>query len=321
VPNNHASRWAIAVTALVSKLQRFLRQHAQSARVGLSYLQKSYFATVMTTLVIGIALTLPMGLLVVIDNMTQLSGTTQQHYTLSLFLNKSASEHEVARLQQRLRLHPGIAEIEVISPSDGLRALQQEHGFNSALAYLNENPLPTVFRVYPTSLRTPRQVTQLNDTLAQEPLVALVQFDRQWLQRWHALLKLGERCGVILWVMFSLGVVLIIGNTIRLATQNRRQEIEVVYLLGGTTRFIRRAFLYAGVCYGALGASVAAGFIVLAGHFLASPFYELVGYYKIELNLPSYSWGQFLFIVVLGALLGYLGSWLAVNRELRQLRF
>ena len=98
---------------------------------------------------------------------------------------------------------------------------------------------------------------------------ALVQLDTAWLERLRAILELARRVVDVTTVLLSLAVIAIIGNTIRLEIGNRREEIEIVKLVGASDGYIRRPFLYLGLCYG-VGAGVLAALIVVLGLGLVS---------------------------------------------------
>ncbi len=86
------------------------------------------------------------------------------------------------------------------------------------------------------------------------PDVEMVQLDKEWAERFLALVHLAHRITYGIALFLGIGVLLIISNSIRSATQQHHKEISVIQLLGGTQRFIRRPFLYVGMIYGLLGA-------------------------------------------------------------------
>lgn len=301
-------------------MQNLINQHLKSANTGLNYLRQSYFASLITVLVIGIALALPMGLFIFLSHIQSLSGQIQKTYSLTLFLQNSVTADEIQELKHKLAMNPDIAEVEYVSKDSGLKELQQHSGLQDALRYLPENPLPPVLIVYPmASSHTAQALQSLSQELSRYPNVDVVQYDMQWLERLNSLLALGQRMVLILLVCFGCGVVLITGNTIRLTTQRLRQEIEVVYLLGGTKQFVRRPIVYSGVYYGAVGAMVAWVIVFLASYFLSSPINQVLKHYGTQLAIPQFSLMQIVFLLITGIILGYTGARVAVGRELRHL--
>ena len=146
--------------------------------------------------------------------------------------------------------------------------------------------------------------------------VAEALLDMEWLQRLNSLMHLSRRLVQIVGGLLVLGVLLILGNTIRLAIENRREEIVVVKLVGGSNAFVRRPFLYTGLWYG-VGGGVLAGLLVsLALWFLQQPVADLAKLYGSDFRLRGLGIMGGLNLVVLGGLLGLAGAWLAVTRHL-----
>lgn len=254
-----------------------MRQYLKAAQIAWNYLKQSYFSTLMTVLVIGLALALPVGLLIVLDNVSKFSDPITKSQRLSVYLKTSMTSSQTQSLIQSLQKHPDIAEVELVSPADGLAKLQKLTGVNDVLQYLPENPLPALLIVYPLpQLSSNQDIQRLQQELTRYHEIESVQYDQDWLTRLNALLNLGHRVFLILLFGFGLGVVLIIGNTVRLATQNRRDEIEVIYLLGGTLQFIRRPFLFAGAYYGIFGGIVAYIILLCVKFLLSSPLQNLL---------------------------------------------
>ena len=149
------------------------------------------------------------------------------------------------------------------------------------------------------------------------PETDLVQVDTAWVARLRAMLALADRLVDFATVLLALAVAIVIGNTIRLEINNRSAEIEVVKLVGGTDAFIRRPFLYLGLCYGLAGAAVAELLILGTLALLGPPVRELVGLYGSEFSLTGLSLRETAVMLAGGALLGWLGAALATARHLR----
>jgi cell division transport system permease protein len=124
---------------------------------------------------------------------------------------------------------------------------------------------------------------------------------------------------IILGFMISLAVLLVVGNTIRLAIQNRRDEIVIVKLIGGTDAFIRRPFLYTGFWYGLIGGLIALILVYIALLLMSSPVERLAGLYQAPFSLHKMDFGTIITILGLSIGLGLGGSWLAVGRHLREI--
>ena len=215
---------------LTSALKAYIHSHRQNASESFHRLVGEPLQSVMTMLVVAIALALPAMLYVGVSSLQQLSGSWDSSAQMTLFLKKGAKTKAIDSLITQLEANPELAEIHYISPDQALDALQDSAGFGEALTLLDENPLPPVLLVVPTAeieANVPR-VEQLVKTLSASPLVDEVQLDMKWLQRMQQILDIGRQITVLLGGALSLGVSLVVGNTIRLAIENRREEILVV---------------------------------------------------------------------------------------------
>lgn len=299
-------------------LRNYLVRHLQTFFYALGQLSFKPFSTLMTVAVIGIALAMPAGLHVLLINVQQVLSGWDSAAQLSLFLQHDTREAEALALAERLRARQGISSVEYISSAQAMNEFQRHSGFGEALSALEENPLPPVLVVYPAiELQGPELLQQLRQELAGEQAVEIAQLDMQWVKRLYALMDIGKRGVWVLAVMFALGVLLVVGNTIRLAIQNRRDEIVIIKLIGGTDAFIRRPFLYTGFWYGLLGGVIAFILVELALWLLSGPVNNLAALYSSEFRLASLDLLTAAALLCGGMLLGLCGSWLAVGRHLR----
>lgn len=293
-------------------------RHLQVFFASLGQLARAPVATLMTGAVIGITLALPAGLYVLLDNARHASGGWDRGAQVSLFLKASVSDAQGQTLAERLRRHPAVAETEFISRTAALAEFKRMSGFGEALDTLATNPLPAVVVVRPAASHgQARALEGLVAELRREPAVDVAQVDLEWVQRLQLLLVIAQRAVVLLAVLLGLGVLLIVGNTIRLAVLNRREEIEVIKLIGGTDAFIRRPFLYTGLLHGLLGAALA--WLLIAGSLalLSGPVTELSALYGSAYSLKGLPARAALLLLALGAGLGWLGARVAVGRHLR----
>ena len=202
-----------------------------------------------------------------------------------------------------------------MSSTSALQEFQRRSGFGDVLSSLDRNPLPHVIEVVPAN-PDPIDLGKLVSAWKANLLVGNVSVDLQWLERLFALLVFAERLVTALAIVLGLGVMLIMGNTIRLAIENRRQEIEVIKLVGGTDAFVRRPFLYLGFWYG-LGGAVTAFFLLQTSlYFLATPVEMLAQSYRDDFALQGPGFLGNLLLLVAGSILGIIGSVLAVSRHL-----
>jgi cell division transport system permease protein len=304
-------------TGLQDRLLSWFQHHSHTGADSLRRLLRNPFASVMTWLVIGIALALPLGLSVALDNARSVSGNWNSPAQLSLFLRAEMSEEAAERLRGVIEARSDIAHTRLVSRQEALQEFQQLSGFGDVLRNLDDNPLPNLIIV------TPRQrhldaggAAALQAELEQQPGVERAVLDMAWVQRLNALMNLSQRLVLGLGLILVLGVLLVIGNTIRLAIENRRDEIVVIKLVGGSNAFVRRPFLYTGLWYGIGGAVVAWVTVSAALWWLRGPLSALALLYQSDFVVQGLGFGGGLQLIALGAALGLLGAWLAVARHL-----
>ena len=304
----------------VTALRIYLLRHLQVFFYSLGVLSRSPFATLMTTAVIGIALALPSGLHVMLKNAQQLSGGWDGAAQISLFLKRAVGDDEAARLAKQIQKLPEVAGVNYISRRQALLEFQRLSGFGDALQALKDNPLPSVLVIRPTpAASTPAATEALLLRLDDYPPVDLAQLDMQWVKRLYVIMELVRRGVVVLAILLALAVLLVVGNTIRLAIQNRREEIVVMKLIGGTDAFIRRPFLYTGFWYGLFGGLVAWLLVNLSLSILSDPVERLAGLYQSRFELSGLDIATTGILLGASILLGLAGSWLAVGRHLRDI--
>jgi cell division transport system permease protein len=300
--------------------QIWLQRHAQVLLSSLGRLVRLPLSTLMTSAVIGIALALPVGLHVLIDNLQQLSGGWQQGANISLFLKQELSDEQATELADKLRRHQRIASIQVIGKAAALEEFRQLSGFGEAIEALDTNPLPVLLVVRPKAEFSDAQGAQrLVQELSLLPEADRVQLDLQWVKRLQALARIAQRGVLVLTSLLGLAVVLVVGNTIRLEIQHRHAEIEISKLIGATDSFIRRPFLYTGIWYGLFGGILAWLLVSLSIGLLSGPVSGLAGLYQSSFQLGSLGAGGTLMLLIGSAGLGLGGSWLAVARHLNRI--
>jgi cell division transport system permease protein len=302
------------------RLATWWRHHRLENKRALRELTTQPVASLMTILVLGVALSMPAGLKVLLNNAEQLAGGMEQSSKLSLYLNKDISETRVHRLINDLRQRADLKAVRGISPDEGLAEFEQRAGLGDTLQYLDDNPLPWVIEVLPGPIyQDPDKAEQLLDELQKLPDVEVAQLDLQWVKRLHAILAVARQSVMAIGLLFALAVVLVIGNTIRLAIQNHKTEIEVIKLVGGTNGFIRRPFLYTGLWFGVAGGITAWLLVGLTITFLGPSVSRLAEAYNSRFALEGLTPSDSIWLLATGAILGWVGAWLSVSRHIRDI--
>jgi cell division transport system permease protein len=296
----------------------WIESHRSSLLDSLRRLGKQPVGSFFTCLVMAVALSLPMGLSLLLNNVERLGGSWQRAAQISLYLQMDASDADGQGLVARIKSLSGVAEAEFIDKGQALKEFQAQSGLGEALKELPDNPLPGVVVVTPLEVDK-AALEALRQQLSELPKVQQAQLDLVWVERLAAILKLGDRFVFGLTVLLVSALLLVIGNTIRLHIENRRTEIEVIKLVGGTDSYVRRPFLYMGALYG-LGAGLLAwGVLGFGLDWLNQAVVGLSGLYGSDFALAGVPASDGLSLLLGALLLGYIGAWIAVARHLREL--
>jgi cell division transport system permease protein len=305
---------------LHGQIQAWWNHHHQSAYSSLARLLASPLQTLMTALVVAIAMALPATLMIALDNIQRLGDHFDSKPKITVYLRLQAQTEAIEQLQRTLRSIGTIESLEYISPDEALATFQSESGFGDILKVLDTNPLPPTLIVTPTPAASPpAELQQLVELIASESIVDQVGIDLEWIKRLQAIMAVGQQLAKGLALLLSLGVLIALGNTIRLAIESRRDEIVIIKLVGGTDGFVRRPFLYTGAWYGLLGGILACLLVGLGVVFLRGPVRALAGTYQSDFRLQGLGIEDLLSLLAISTLLGLMGAWLAVGRHLREI--
>jgi cell division transport system permease protein len=294
-------------------------RHALAQNIGIfRRMFASPLAGILNILVIGIALSLPAGMYVLLQNAQGLVAKLSDTPQISLFMDKDAKADDIDKLRKQLAQHPAIARAEFVPRVQALEQLKQSTGLADVIGGLQQNPLPDAFTIYPKPSAA-QSLDQLRGELAKLPKVELAQLDSEWAYKLEALLKFGRMVVLILASLLSLALVAITFNTIRLQILTQREEIEVSKLIGATNGFIRRPFLYFGATQGLLGGIAAWLIISISLLLLNYQLGTLAKLYASQFTLHPLSLGDSLTLLLFSMYLGWLGAWLSVARHLSQI--
>ena len=299
-------------------MKSWLMHHGHVMQYTLRRLRTTPLSTLLNVLVIGVALSLPTGGYVLLQNVQNLSDTLIGTPQVSVFLSMNATQEDIAQIRKQLEQHAAIARIEFVSREEALTQLQKSTGLADVTGGLTQNPLPHAFVVYPKSNDFAALET-LRDELKTWTKFDHVQLDSAWARKLEALLKFGRLAVLILAILLSFALVAITFNTIRLQILTRREEIEVSKLIGATNSFIRRPFLYFGLLQGLLGGAAAWLIITTSLILLNLSLAELAQLYSSSFSLHHLSAGDSLTLLFFSAYLGWLGALLSVSQHLWQI--
>jgi cell division transport system permease protein len=297
-------------------MSTWLSQHLAALRDALRRLTASPLNSLLSLLVIGVALTLPTAGWLTLENLRNLTGDTPGVQQISVFLVLDAGKREITDIESRLK-DAHVGSWQFVAREEALKRLQAAEGMAEIVGSLPRNPLPDAFVVTPTDSQ-PEALEQLAKTFSTWPKVAHVQLDSAWVKRFDALLRLGKLVVMLLGVLFAGALVAITFNTIRLQIFAQAAEIEVARLIGATDTYIQRPLHYFGMLQGALGGLCAAALVTTGFHLLTPAAAEIARLYGTSFTLQGLSAQGVLSLAAIGAALGWLGAKISVLTHLRR---
>lgn len=302
------------------KLRAFFSDHIRQAVSSLGELTRAPLASFMTIAVLGLSITLPTALFVLVKNLDRISADWQQASEVSIFIRDDVNQQDIQQLIRRLNTWPEIERLEYIPADKALEEFTISSGFGDALQYLEDNPLPNVILVFPTSRHAqPQSARELLNRLLKEREVELGKLDIEWLERLHAVVAIARELVFLVASLLFLSVMLTVGNTIRLNIYNKRDEILVMKLVGATDAFIQRPFLYTGFWYGLLGGLMAWLTVAVMLWWMGSSITHVVALYNQSFRLSGLDFFVLFSMLGISVLLGLAGSHISVRRYVSQI--
>lgn len=297
--------------------ESYVKNHRKIARDSVGRMWRTPIASLMTWAVMGVALALPVALLLLLTSLQGVSAGWESSARVTAYMKLSASLDQTQELAREIRADSRVTELELVDRDQALREFRASSGLADALDYLEENPLPHTLLITPEeNARSAEGVAGLVTYIEGMESVERVQIDLGWLQRLNAMTDLLARAVWALAILLAVAVVLVIGNTVRLSIESRRDEILVAKLVGGTDGFVRRPFLYTGAWFGFGGGVVAWILLQLSLWWLSGPVERLARLYHSDFSLDGLSIDGAFALIIVAMLLGWLGAWVAVKRHL-----
>ena len=300
-----------------------LRRHSYSFFSSLGVLVKHKVGTLMTVLVLGIAMFLPLGLYITLANLDGMNLQQDEWNAITVFFKTGTTQKEVNRVVDELEQRFDPEAVAIISPAEGMAEFRDASGFGESLDMLEENPLPWVMQVSPQSGSTEKveaHVGELTVFLQSIDSIEVTKFDYKWLQRLGRMMELGQAAVTVLVLLFGVAVIVVVANTIRLDVASHAEEIEILALVGAGNAFVRQPFLYTGLWYGLMGGLLALLLLGLTMLYLGRPLGLLLETYGTVLSLRGLGVRDSLWVLLGGSFLGWLGAWISVQRYLRLLK-
>jgi len=302
------------------RLVMYFIRHLQQALASVGELWRMPISSLLTMAVLGVSLALPTTLHLLMKNGQQLRGSWDSAAEITLFVKEGISDSQTQKVLRRIGLYEQVNDVTYVAAEQALEEFKTLSGFGDALSYLDENPLPSVILVVPSlQYSSPEGARELLEKLQRQPEISFGKLDVTWLEKLTAIVNLLEDAALGLGVLLLLAVALVIANTIRLSILNRREEIEVLKLVGATNDFIRRPFLYTGIWYGLIGGLIAWVCVSLILWWVEGALLDLASQLGSELTLSGLNISEFLILIALSTGLGWLGAYGSVMRHVYEI--
>lgn len=292
----------------------WLKSHIQAIKLVLSRMRANVKSTLLIAIAIGVALCLPGLFYLTVDHVSQFSHMMQSENEISVFIALDADDSLVSEIKSQLANHPQIKSHRFVPKAEAWAALQAKSDGQSA-ALLTENPLPDAFYVLGNS-NAPDALESLKNDLSNIQHVDHVLLNTDWSKRLAEMLMIAKKVIYFIAFLLAIGLIVIVGNTIRMQIMTQRDEIEVSFLIGATNRFIRTPFLYAGAFYGIFGGLISMAMITFCVNRFNHYVTNLSTLYSSDLSLNSFNLPLLFGILATSIVIGWVGSYLAVNRAL-----
>ncbi len=294
---------------VTEKESMLFKNHRLAFKNGWKQVIQTPIASFVTCLIIAMTLLFTTSLLVSLKTFRHVADSLHAGNQVTFFLKTDTPEATIRIALDQLQHNDLVRQANYISPEQALRELTSENEFKEVLADVQNNPLPPVLSVSFNS-QDQQQIKDLIDSIAHQPFVQAVHVDSEWFERLFAILQFGNRLTYLLTGLFLIGIVFIISRTIQEATSRNHQEMVLLELIGATTSYIRRPFLYVGAILG-WGSGILASLLLLGLFWaLREPFNTLLASYSLP--YPTILQPNTIFLVILcSSLIGWLGSWIS----------
>jgi cell division transport system permease protein len=305
---------------IIQKIIMTILNHIRQLLASLGELWRQPLASLMTIAVLGLSITLPSTLYLLVKNTEQVTAGWEQAGEISLYLKPNTSVDQAKQLRLAVSLFSEVDAAELVTADVALVEFEQASGLTNSLAYLDKNPLPHVILVTPkANYVKPAAARTLVKKLERQIHVDFGKLDIEWLERLYATVSIARDVVWIVAILLCVSVVLIIGNTIRLNILSQREEIIIMKLVGATDNFIRFPFLYTGMWYGLLGGVLAWIFIAFLLWWLQSGIANLANLYQTQFTLTGLDTAALGIILLLSIILGLLGSIISVQKHIKEI--
>ena len=277
-------------------------------------LRENFAINLVCIITIALAILIFSSFLLVYTNIQGVLDRWSEQIQVIAYLRDDLSKTDLNYIDQEISKHPEVEKIKYVSKDEALERFRESlKGQAGILDGLNTNPLPASIEIsLKPEFRTPTSIEKFVDSLKAYAAVEDVQYGQEWVEKFSAFIS-GLKVLVLAVGGFLLIVsVFIISNTIKLTVFSRREELEILGLVGATDNYIRAPFLIEGAIYGALSSVIALGILFLFYLVLRNKFSVSISTLMGGFDFRFLSFAAVISVLIGGILIGILGSIISV---------
>lgn len=275
------------------------------------------FLNAVTIVTISLSILIVSAFALFFINTNDIMNSWKQGIRIMAYLQPNTPNTRIPEIKQSIQSMPGVTEVRYISKEQGLAQLKSQMKRQASLfENLSENPLPDAFEI---KMAAPDQnfdrVEILAGQLESLERIADVEYGQKWLGRFASIVNLFRFAGYAMGGLFFMATVFIVANTIRLVIYSRREEVEIMRLVGATDKFIKIPFYIVGLIQGALGAVFGLAILFVVFFFISTNVKQglFSGLFKFQFLPP----GIILPIIICSMLVGWLGCYISLKQFMK----
>ncbi|QLB13713.1 cell division protein FtsX [Bisgaardia hudsonensis] len=296
----------------------FLVQFIYSLKSVLNDLFHKKYTTLLTVFVISVSLTIPTVGYLFWKNINNTSLSFYPDAEITVYLHKNLSESDANLVVDKIRDQDGVESLNYISRQQSLNEFRNWSGFSDGLDILDDNPLPAVVTVKPTTdYNQHEKRDELRRKLNSIKGIQEVHLDNSLFGKFTALSWLVAQITILGTILMFLSVFLIISNSISADIYSKRANIEVSKLLGATDQFVLRPFLYTGIIYGILGGLFACIFSAAIILYFKNAIQYVTDLFSVTFQWQGIRISELFFLMIVCSLMGYVSAWISANKYIR----
>lgn len=304
-----------------SHLANWLAHHIFCFIDSVKRLRQQLVNSIVTLLMIAVAFAVPLTIYAVVKQFSTYLASWDHQHEVTFFLTRSSNTSQANSLLAELNKEPYLSNLKLTPADQALQDFAARTALPVGSDLFAENPLPNLITGTANIQQySAKELQQHLNRLSSNALIDQIVFDYVWLERLHAIIRVGLYLGVFLAILLSVTIVLVIINTVRWEIESRNDELHIIQLVGGTDSYIRRPFLYIGAIIGGLGAILAVMLVAIVLSLLGTSVNQLFELYSSRAPHLDIGVGTAVLLIVSGAGLGLAGAWVAASQKLRVLQ-